>query len=343
MSPDDLKLGPFDRVLLLGGGELLDSVARRVKELGIDVRVLYAPRHAEAILPSREQTLSDSLRDAGIETRMVPSVTDSGFTEDCSMTEGTFALSLGAAWIFPDAVIENIFGNRLFNLHGTRLPQNRGGGTFSWQILMGIRTGYCTLHRVDPGIDTGDIVLTEEFLYPANCRTPQDYKNVYREQNLRFITDFLLSARSAAISITPTPQQELFSSYWPRLNSEMHSWIDWSLEISLLERFICAFDDPYGGAQTMLGDDIVRLKGVSVDHSDGSFHPLQQGLVYRTNGRWLSVAASGGTLIVEQVEDEVGRDVLADISVGTRFVTPAERLDSRWNRVIYTPTGTKSD
>lgn len=342
MAQEDLKLGPFDRVLLLGGGELLDSIARGVKELGLDLTVLHAPRHAQDILPSRGMTLVESLAEAEIDTQAFENVTDPGFEERCAMTEGTFALSVGAAWIFPADVIEGTFGNRLFNLHGTRLPQNRGGGTFSWQILMGIRTGYCTLHRVDPGIDTGDILLTEEFLYPATCRTPQDYKNVYREQNLAFVTEFLKRTKNATISVSPARQLEHFSSYWPRLSSDLHSWIDWSLELPSLEKFICAFDEPYAGAQTTMSEKTVRLKGVSIDHSDGSFHPLQQGLVYRTNGRWLSVAARGGTLIVEKVEDESGDDVLADISVGSRFITPTTRLDSRWTRVVYTPTGEKS-
>ena len=100
-------------------------------------------------------------------------------------------MSIGAAWIFKDYVIKDLFKKKLYNMHGTRLPQNRGGGGFSWQIMMGNRLGFCQLHLVDKGVDTGDIIKTEEFLYPPSCRIPKDYINLYREKNMHFITSFI--------------------------------------------------------------------------------------------------------------------------------------------------------
>ena len=39
-------------------------------------------------------------------------------------------------------------------------------------------------------------------------------------------------------------QDEKNSSYWPRLNSKIHGWIDWSWSPKEISDFIKAFDDP---------------------------------------------------------------------------------------------------
>ena len=54
-----------------------------------------------------------------------------------------------------------------------------------------------------------------------------------------------------------------FSTYWPRLKTDINGWVDWSLKIDSIERFICAFDEPYSGAKTFLGNKTVSLKSVS--------------------------------------------------------------------------------
>ena len=48
-----------------------------------------------------------------------------------------------------------------------------------------------------------------------------------------------------------------------------------------VERFICAFDEPYVGASTNLNGDIVRIKSVCLSQQDGFFHHFQSGLIYR--------------------------------------------------------------
>ena len=76
-----------------------------------------------------------------------------------------------------------------------------------------------------------------------------------------------------------------------------------------------------------------------VTYSDGGFHPMQHGLVYRNNGRWLCIAANGGTLIVENVTDADGNDVLAKIRTGDRLSTPYKNLEQRNVRPQISATG----
>jgi methionyl-tRNA formyltransferase len=47
---------------------------------------------------------------------------------------------------------------RCFNFHPAELPQYAGVGGCTWSILNGDGWHYITLHEIDEGIDTGDII-----------------------------------------------------------------------------------------------------------------------------------------------------------------------------------------
>lgn len=337
-------LGPIDKFFLLGGGRLFFEFAVWLFSQKAKVSIVIAERHANECIQGTEKTLKQHAVEAGIEFHVLNDINNlKEAAQVIDFTEKSLALSIGAAWIFKAETIKAVFHNRLFNLHGSRLPQNRGGGGFSWQILRGNRLGFCLIHRIDPGVDTGDIMAYEEFLYPSSCRIPQDYEDCYRVHNLVFLQNFLKDLFKRPVQFSPLPQPEYFSIYWPRLHTPTHAWIDWSLSIDMLDRFVCAFDDPYFGAQTMHEGAIIRLKKCLPDYNDGSFHPFQYGLIYRNNGKWLSIAANGGTLIVESAVDEKGNDLLMSLKAGERFYTSRDKLDNALDmRIYYTPKGFKA-
>jgi methionyl-tRNA formyltransferase len=335
-----MLLGPIREIVLLGGGSsLLREVSLWANDSSYSLKVITSPRHSEEKVDG--QTLIDFLDLNNISYLVVADI-------DCDLVRNylsdirySFVISLGAAWIFSEKIIHDVFAGRLFNLHGTALPKNRGGGTFSWQIMMGLRFGFCMLLRVDAGVDTGDIATYQEYLYPISARTPADYMLYYAKKNKDFIINFIEKYKEKPCIIGFSKQAEYLSSYWPRLSSEINGWIDWSLNAIELERFICAFDVPYSGAKTYLNKKTVSMQSVSLSYDHGSFHSYQSGLVYRKSNQWLCVALRECSLIVEVVRDEAGVSVFDDISLGDRFFTPHHKLDTSRDRVIYTSQGIK--
>jgi len=331
-----LVIPTIERIVLLGGGELLAALVRWCQSEDMPISVITSPRHTKELIDGN-QTLLEFLEKNSVEhlvTSDISSEEASSFLSDLSQA---FCLSLGAAWIFRENTIENIFQNRLFNLHGTRLPQNRGGGGFSWQILMGNRLGFCQLHLVDLGVDTGDLVRTEEFLYPPHCRLPKDYEDLYYKKNLNFLLDFIAEIRKSSVVIDTVKQSELFSTYWPRLNTSINGWIDWNESIFSVEKFVCAFGDPYEGAMTFFNNEKVFIKDVMIDFSDPNFHTFQTGIVFRKGPSWISVCANGGTLIIQKMLDEYGTNLINTVKLGDRLITPISYLESRTTRVTYSP------
>ena len=155
------------------------------------------------------------------------------------------------------------------------MPENRGGGGFSWQVMSGNKQGYCQLHLVDEGIDTGNIIFMEEFLFPNHCRLPRDFDEFYQNKLFEIFINLMNRLVNERVTFQLNTQLEYLSTYWPRLNTNIHGWIDWSWSLEEIERFICAFDHPYTGAKTFLEGHQVVLRNCRTEYSEGRFHPFQ--------------------------------------------------------------------
>lgn len=67
-----------------------------------------------------------------------------------------FVVSCGYRHIVPEPIL-NVPNEGCLNLHPAYLPYNRGANPNVWSIIEGTPAGV-TLHYMDPGVDTGDII-----------------------------------------------------------------------------------------------------------------------------------------------------------------------------------------
>jgi methionyl-tRNA formyltransferase len=70
--------------------------------------------------------------------------------------------------VLYDKIIKQDFiqNRKCFNFHPGILPEYRGAGCASWVIINGEKESGVTLHYIDSGIDTGDIINISKF--PVN-------------------------------------------------------------------------------------------------------------------------------------------------------------------------------
>ena len=335
-----MNFGKIDQWMLFGGGQLLSGLSLKLKEERFKVFVVTSERHSsEFISIADKTTLKDFLIGNDIDF-LVSEDVNSDSDVISRITKNTLGASIGAAWIFKAEFIKN-FEGKLLNLHGTKLPENRGAGGYSWRILKNERLGISLIHQVDAGVDTGNIIKYEEYFYPPSCRIPIDYKNYYVGKTLEFLDGFIGNIKEGA-EFEVIKQQEYFSTYWPRLNTDKHGFVNWNWRVKDLEQFICAFDVPYKGASTFLNGLRVRLKSCFSVTNDGTFHPFQRGLVYKVAGSSIFVACDEGGLIIRSVKDDNDNDIFNNVKIGDRFYTPVKYLEEASQfRAVYTPVGLK--
>jgi methionyl-tRNA formyltransferase len=324
-----LRFGRIGRITIFGGAPLTIELARCLKQKPYEVVVFSARRQLDEPVSREGETLEHSLRGEGIKYFCADDIgTDLHVREyvDCH----TLGLGVGECWTFPRDLIE-LFGGRLLDFMGIPLPRYRGGAHYTWQILRGDRTGACNLQIINeqmvPGeFDSGAIVKSKQYVHPDSARTPQDYFDSAVKQEVAFLLEFL-SEVAEGKEFSLSSLREDTSMLFPRLNTMKHGFINWTWKTQEIERFICAFDDPYAGASTFLQGKRVFLKHCSATYSDGAFHPFQAGLIYRTTDAGCYIAASDGSLLVRRVVDQHGDCIRSRLKPGDRFHTPLEQLE----------------
>jgi methionyl-tRNA formyltransferase len=209
--------------------------------------------------------------------------------------------------------------------------------------MRGDRIGNLVLHQIDDGIDTGPVVLNEEYIVPRYIQTPAEHERYYLQELTVFVCGFLKQVFSGRCDFDVAPQLSYGSSYYPRLHTPTHGWIDWSWPSSDIDKFILSFDKPYPGARTLWRDKIAVLGDCQLHVGEIGHHSFQSGLVIRNNRKWLTVALGGEhCLLVSDIRDEAGNDLMPHIREGDRLFTPQSMLDQAMlTRVQFTPTGLK--
>ncbi len=106
---------------------------------------------------------------------------------DPAATGASFAVSHGYRLILRPLVIEQL-PERLVNLHIALLPYNRGADPTLWSVLESTPAG-ATIHHIDAGVDTGDIIAQREValadddtLATAYAKLQDAMAELFREQ-----------------------------------------------------------------------------------------------------------------------------------------------------------------
>ncbi len=325
MTSDVFKINNLKCVVFLGAASNLSSLLSIVEAKGLELIVVTSPAQVcelpKDISAHQFETLDDKF---------------SAFIRDRVEIGRSLFISLGARWIFRKAVIEDLLQGHLVNFHGSRLPVDAGGGGFSWRIMHRDRIDNQLVHLVDEGVDSGPIIMHSASLFPRSSHVPADFENYHRAEATKFFAAFL--DRVLKGEALPLKRQvDYIGRYNPRLMTAKNGWIDWRWSSDQIETFVAAFDDPYSGASTLLNGEVVRIKKLQLHGGEPPNHPFMSGLVTRHDVGWIVVSTVDAySIIIEEVLNEVGENILNKIRPGDRFVTDPEHLhDARANRIRY--------
>ena len=331
------NFGKIKNVLLIGGGYLMYYFAKIAKKKGLNVISIIAPRHSKEIIFNNNNLESVLKKESKVFKLKI--FGNKEISKILFNNKNTLFFSFDSPWVFNKIMISKFFKNNLINSHSTRLPQDRGGGGFSWRILNQNKFGTCALHLIQSNkVDSGDILSYEEFIFPYSLKKPIDYQFFQIEKEKKFLKNFLnkiIKQENFQLSNQP----EYLSTYFPRLSTADNGWIDWSLHIQKLFNFICAFDDPYIGASTFYEKRQVKIKSVTMTFGDPVFHPYQFGMIYRKTNDWIVVGVNGGSLIIEEVLNDKNKNILNTLKVGSRFFTTTNKINNSKTRKYFTPLG----
>ena len=267
------------------------------------------------------------------------------FIKKNTKIKDTIFISVGSRFIFKNNINKDFFFNNLVNFHHSRLPLDAGCADISWRIMREDRINMLAVHIVDGGIDSGPIIYSLASLYPRHCQIPIDYHNHRLMKFYDMYKNFIKKVKNGKHFVL-RHQPTNIGRYNPRINTEINGFIDWNMDSYDLFNFINAFDDPFKGASTFLNNGNfgkLFIKKVQLHGGDSSNHPNMTGIVSRHDKDWIVVSTkSKHMLLIEEILDIRGNNIIKQIKVGDRFHTPSVKLDkSKEKRIVYNTKGLK--
>jgi methionyl-tRNA formyltransferase len=151
---------------------------------------------------------------AGIPVMQPARLRDPGWPERLGHLEAEVAVVVAFGQILPKAVLD-VPGRGSINVHASLLPRYRGAAPIAWAIIRGETETGITTFQMDPGLDTGDMLLQEA--------TPIGSDETAGELGARLAqlgAVVMLRTLDRLDTITPTPQHHAAATLAPRLKKE---------------------------------------------------------------------------------------------------------------------------
>jgi methionyl-tRNA formyltransferase len=208
------------------------------------------------------------------------------------------------------------------NLHASLLPKYRGAAPIAWAIINGeSKTGVTTM-RLDPGLDTGPILMQREIEIGSDETAPELAKRM-AEVGAPLVVESLVKLDGGEIA--PVPQDSAKASYAPILTKE-HGRIDWSQTAGEIYNRVRGLA-PWPGAFTTFRGKLCHVWGRPTDAAKDTSAGGQGPGSLRVNSAAIDVVCGKGTrLQLEAVQVEGRKRVSAREFVNGARIKSGESL-----------------
>lgn len=130
------------------------------------------------------------------------------------------------------------------NTHASLLPKYRGRAPLNWAMINGEKYSGVTVHFIDEGIDTGDIILQEKIKIDEDdyiCDLLNKVKNIYP----KIVLDSIKSLECNNLNLI---KPDLSKGFYVNKRNKDDGKIDFSKPSKDIMNFIKAISKPYPGA-----------------------------------------------------------------------------------------------
>jgi len=151
---------------------------------------------------------------AGIPVLQPPKLRDPGWPERLAEVGADIAVVVAFGQILPKAVLD-VPRRGSINVHASILPRYRGAAPIAWAIIRGETETGITTFQMDPGMDTGGVLLSES--------TAIGVDETAGELSVRLSgigAGVLIRTLEQLDSLTPRPQDHSQATLAPRLKKQ---------------------------------------------------------------------------------------------------------------------------
>jgi methionyl-tRNA formyltransferase len=220
-------------------------------------------------------------------------VREPGFAGELAAAGVELLLNVHSLFLLPDDVLR-VPTRGAWNLHPGPLPRYAGLNAPSWAIYHGETRHGVTVHRIESGIDTGDIAFQEIFAV-TESDTGLSLALRCAEKGVALLQPLL----DPGTEIPRLPQDAARRSYFGR-GVPQQGRIEWSAPARRIYDFVRAcdyhpFPSPWGVPRAQLGQDEVEVRKVALtgepsDARPGTVKTRDSGTLVACADEWLRLA-----------------------------------------------------
>lgn len=182
------------------------------------------------------------------------------------------------------------------NVHGSLLPKYRGAAPIQWSVINGDEVTGVTTMLMDEGLDTGDMLLTQEVTI-GEYETSEELFD-----RLAPIGGELLVKTIDALeneSVTPIKQDDDKSSYASLIKKEM-GMIDWSKTAGEISKLICGMNS-WPLAYTHYKGEVLKIVSAVYDLDEDVNGEVGQIIEY-VKKKGLKIKCGSGVLYIQTAQ-----------------------------------------
>jgi methionyl-tRNA formyltransferase len=244
---------------------------------------------------------------------------DPGFLDSLRALKPDIIVVVAFGRILPPEILD-LPTHGCINLHASLLPNYRGAAPIQWAIINGEQETGVTTIRMDPGMDTGDILLHERVsILPEDTAGSLSVRLAERGADLMLRT---LKAVESGEAV-PMAQDHSAATMAPMLEKESGE-IDWAQPAVKIVNRIRGLS-PWPGAYTFYQDERWRIWRAAIrdqteDKTEDKADGEPPGTILKAEREGISVATGQGLIEILELQPESGRrmgvrDFLAGHSV----------------------------
>lgn len=180
------------------------------------------------------------------------------------------------------------------NLHASLLPKLRGAAPINWAIINGEIVSGNTTMIMDVGLDTGDMLLKQEFKITEDM-TAGDLHDILMNSGAKLLVETINKYSKG--QIVPEKQNGDLSNYAPMLNKETGK-IVWNKSSKEIENLIKGLN-PHPLAYTTYKNNTMKIhkaKAISVEEK------ITPGTVLKVDKEGILVACGHGNLLIKEIQ-----------------------------------------
>ncbi len=183
------------------------------------------------------------------------------------------------------------------NVHGSVLPKYRGAAPIQWAIINGDKTTGVTTQYMKMGVDTGDIIFTDE----TEILPDETYGELYTRLSQSGAKLLLKTVNAIKDGTAPrTEQDESEATHAPMLTKET-GHIDWTKSADEVLSLIRG-TNPWPMSYAMYGDEMMKVFGVK----KGSGFDVPPGKIRIVNKK-LEISCGKDSVVVDEIQFKGGK------------------------------------